>query len=139
SFAPVDGSNGAEYALTVTAGSGEGSISLNFDPTQVTDLAGNAVAGGTFGSRANYAASEFSSLLGVADLNGDGKPDILTRSSNPDGISALINNGDGTFKGEASVVAPPRSDYVAITDVNGDGHADILTTDQDNNELSVFL
>jgi hypothetical protein len=36
----------------------------------------------------------------VADLNGDGKPDILVGYMQPDSVQVLINNGDGTFRDE---------------------------------------
>jgi hypothetical protein len=36
----------------------------------------------------------------VADLNGDGKLDILVGYTQPDMVQVLINNGDGTFRDE---------------------------------------
>jgi hypothetical protein len=36
----------------------------------------------------------------VADLNGDGLPDLLVGYANPDVVQVLINNGDGTFRDE---------------------------------------
>lgn len=36
----------------------------------------------------------------VADLNGDGNPDILVAYAQPDVVQVLINNGDGTFRDE---------------------------------------
>jgi hypothetical protein len=50
---------------------------------------------GTFKAPANYplVISPFSSLV-VADMNGDGKPDIVGLNND----LTLINNGDGTFR-----------------------------------------
>jgi hypothetical protein len=36
----------------------------------------------------------------VADLNGDGHPDLLVGYAQPDAVQVLINNGDGTFRDE---------------------------------------
>ncbi len=36
----------------------------------------------------------------IADLNGDGHPDLLVGYAQPDMVQVLINNGDGTFRDE---------------------------------------
>ena len=54
---------------------------------------------GTFAPRVTYTSPQYwVASAAVADLNGDGKLDIIT-----DGIQVLLNNGDGTFTNDASV------------------------------------
>ena len=73
-------------------------------------------------------ASVQSNDVFLADVNGDGKPDIVI--SNADGtISVLLNKGKGTF-GTASLITSvaalsPHLNALAIADFNGDGKLDI--------------
>jgi len=75
--------------------------------------------------------------VAIADLNGDGKPDIVAANCAPLGADAcngdrgvvgvLLGKGDGTF---AQVVSYDSGGYgatsVAISDMNGDGKQDVV-------------
>lgn len=67
--------------------------------------------------------------VAIADLNADGKADIVTANYFPDNVSVLLGNGDGTFAAAVNVpvVAGGAPQAVAIGDVNGDGKPDIVT------------
>jgi hypothetical protein len=39
--------------------------------------------------------------VAVADVNGDGRPGIVTANSRSKDVSVLLGNGDGTFPGPA--------------------------------------
>jgi len=73
-------------------------------------------------------ASVQSTDVFLADVNGDGHPDIVI--SNADGtISVLLNKGKGTF-GAAILISSvaalsPHLNALAIADFNGDGKLDI--------------
>jgi Big-like domain-containing protein/VCBS repeat protein len=68
----------------------------------------------------------------VADVNGDGKPDLIV--SNACGsdcstgvVGVLRGNGDGTFQPPVSYSSGGNHPYsVAVGDVNGDGKPDLL-------------
>src|ERR1019366_3412245 len=69
--------------------------------------------------------------VAVADVNGDGNPDLLVANYASGTVGVLLGNGDGTFKAAvtyASGAAYPVS--IAITDVNGDGRPDLLVANQ---------
>jgi hypothetical protein len=67
----------------------------------------------------------------VADLNGDGKPDLLvanqcTSSICNGSVGVLSANGDGNFKTAVTYKCSGRAYSVAVADVNGDGKPDLL-------------
>jgi Na+-translocating ferredoxin:NAD+ oxidoreductase RnfD subunit len=63
----------------------------------------------------------------AADLNGDGRPDLIVTTTN--GIKLLWNNGNGTFSEGARAAGMNASGWftgVAVADVNGDGRPDVF-------------
>ena len=112
---------------------------------------------GTFQPAVKYdSGGAFTSSVAVADVNGDGKPDLIVANecilldcepSSAGGVSVLLGNGDGTFRTAVSYSSggqDPRS--VAVADVNGDGKLDLLvanscdnTDDCTNSSVGVLL
>jgi Bacterial Ig-like domain (group 3)/FG-GAP-like repeat/Viral BACON domain/S-layer homology domain len=90
---------------------------------------------GTFASPVEYSAGGMPSAVAVGDLNGDGKPDLVTIVPTADTqgllIVVLLGNGDGTFSAPNSyplyTTAPLEEFITAIVleDVNGDGKLDL--------------
>ncbi len=70
----------------------------------------------------------------VADVNGDGSPDIITANgfTGGQGVSLLLGNGDGSFKPRRTVVATGSPTFVAVADFNGDGKADLAIANGPN-------
>jgi hypothetical protein len=93
---------------------------------------------GTFGSAINYAAGYGSYSVAVADLNGDGHPDLAianqcvsATSCSNGAVTILLNNGNGTFQpGTTYASGGQGSVSVAIKDLNGDGFPDIILANQ---------
>jgi hypothetical protein len=119
------------------------------NPSAVTVLLGNG--DGTFTTAGSYAlgdplytGSDSAPSVAVADLNGDGKPDLVATESDQGGYSnsvcVLLNNGNGTFSGPtcfSTGVGIPLS--AAVADLNGDHKPDIVTANFNANTVSVFL
>jgi hypothetical protein len=76
----------------------------------------------------NVAVLYDSTILGVADFNNDGDPDIAV-VDNAGNIDVLLGHGDGTFS--APVVSPlsvQPAEGAVIRDFNGDGNLDLATS-----------
>ena len=94
---------------------------------------------GSFQARREYAADEGAESVAIGDLNGDGKPDLVTANvGDVTSVSVFPNGGDGSF--------PARRDYktgddprsVAIGDLNGDRKPDLVTANLEDNTVSVL-
>ena len=108
----------------------------NHGPGAVGVLLGNG--DGTFQTAVNYdTGGDSSSYVVVADVNGDGKPDLIVANDCADNncsegsIGVLLGNGDGTFQ---TVVTYASGGYfatsLAVADVNGDGKPDIVVVNE---------
>jgi hypothetical protein len=112
-----------------------------------TDYLGNGVevllndGHGHFGAPVFYSTGPGSNPRGVAlaDLNHDGKLDMVVTDSNTNAISIFLGNGDGTFQSPVTYsTAGSYPDAVAVGDVNGDGKLDVVTIDFSSEDISVF-
>lgn len=97
----------------------------------------------------NDGTGKFTSLLGrlpastanavaVADLTGDGRPDLVVGNAGQDFL--LVNDGTGKFINETSARLP-EEDYVTqdveLADVDKDGDLDMVVGNEDGNRLLV--
>jgi hypothetical protein len=92
----------------------------------------------TYGSGGLYANS-----VTVADVNGDGKPDLVAANYLSNNAGVILGNGDGTFQ-TAVTYGSGGSVYlysVAVADVNGDGKPDLLAANCgcDNGTVGVLI
>jgi FG-GAP-like repeat len=74
----------------------------------------------------------------LADVNGDGFPDIVTANGfvyKGAGVSVLLGNGDGTFKPAKTIVAGGNPSWIVVGDFNHDGKADIAVANEPDPNL----
>jgi len=93
---------------------------------------------GTFKPAVSYdSGGEYAYSVAVADVNADGKPDLLVANYCADsscavgGVDVFLGNGDGTFQPVVSYGSGGQNaESVAVVDVNGDGKPDLLVANQ---------
>jgi hypothetical protein len=126
--------NGDGKADIVTAniqgGTGAGSLSI---------LLGNG--NGTFHSAINNNAGWNRPVnVQIADVNGDGHPDLVVANNASSGfVSVLLGNGNGTFGPNMSFAAGSYTFAVAVADLNGDGKPDLIAPSPADNTVKILL
>jgi hypothetical protein len=74
----------------------------------------------------------------IADVNLDGKPDVIVGNTNNGGISVLLGNGT-RIGGATNFLTGERVISVAVSDFNGDGKPDIAAGLGNSSNVSVLL
>jgi hypothetical protein len=103
----------------------------------VSVLLGNG--DGTFQTAQSFAVGVLPRSVGVADVNGDGKPDLVVANESSGTVSVLSGNGDGTFAAARNFTTGLYPVAVVVADVNGDGHPDLVTANHAGARASVLL
>jgi len=117
------GTNSGDGSLGVLLSNGGGS----FQPVVIYDSGG-----------------ELAFSAAIADVNGDGKLDLVTGNQNfqrgNGSAGVLLGNGDGTFRPVLTFDTGGRFALsVAVADVNGDGKPDLLAANEADNSVAVLI
>jgi hypothetical protein len=133
-------------ANVVTNGASGVNISGTFsgNGVGVTNINLAANSGGAISWLGNFALNSAPFLFDapnavvVADVNGDGKPDLISASSGANALTVLTNNGSGGFGNYVHLTVGGSPLSLTTTDVNGDGKVDLITANYGANTLTVL-
>ena len=79
---------------------------------------------GAFANAGCLLTSDAAQVVRVADLNGDGIPDLVLLG--PKGVSIALGDGQGGFRELPTMDVGPNATGLSVADVNGDGKPDLL-------------
>ncbi len=119
--------NGYNYSQAATDFDGDGNLDMVVQVVDRVDVL-KGLGDGTFRQTFEYVpTSGYPTFIATADLNHDGKPDIVATIANAPTarIEVLPGNGDGTFQAPLAVTLPCCVTALAVADFNGDGKPDV--------------
>jgi hypothetical protein len=101
--------------------------------------------GGSF-ARRDYRTADDPRWVAIADVSGDGKPDLATANYSVSNVSVLVNRGDGSFQARLDYRTAPVdriggywASSLALGDLNGDGKRDLAIANANANRVAVLL
>jgi hypothetical protein len=139
--------SGATYApITVTINGLTARANGSFIPTFVGD--GSAISSNTFGPRLDFPSGNGPLGIAAADMDGDGRPDIVVGNVWDHTISIFRNTSTpGSISFAPRVDLPPMvvgqpslgdPNYIFVADLDGDGKPDILVCDWWHVQILVY-
>jgi hypothetical protein len=103
----------------------------------VSVLLGNG--DGTFQPAQSYQVGANAHNVQAADLDGDGRLDLVVVDNGSNSVSVLLGNGDGTFQPRQDFAVGAGPDLAAFGDFNGTGTPSLAVANGDSNTVSVLL
>lgn len=108
------------------------------------NLTTNGAVAPVFAAAQTFTVGTSPSAIAVADVNRDGKTDIVVTDQTSSMVSILLNttpsnNAAATFLTDAEFATGGSPIAVALQDVNGDGVLDVVTANAGDNSVSVLV
>lgn len=77
--------------------------------------------------------------VAVADMNSDGRSDLIVANCAENSVSVLTNKGGGVFGGASNYPVGTGPVSVIVADMNLDGRLDIVTANKEDSTISMLL
>jgi len=138
------------FSMTAADLNGDGKPDLivaNYNSNTVSVLLNTTAPGATtpsFAAQQTFATGSEPRFVTAADVNGDGKPDLIVANLNSDTVSVLLNTtAPGatapSFAAQQTFATGSDPQFVTAADVNGDGKPDLIVANRVSNTVSVLL
>src|SRR5437870_5290133 len=102
-------------------------------------LTSSAQAPASFNPAVSFPTGALPITVGIADVNGDGRPDLLTVNTGANTVSVLLGNGAGSFGPKTDFATGAVPHGLAIADLDGDRNPDLVVANTGANTVSVLL
>jgi len=137
---------GASYAPITVLNASNHLSGYSRTPFIVTFLGTGGITTSTFASPQTFSTGNAPQFVAVADIDGDGKADIVVVNQNDNTMGVFLNKSSsgsitsGSFAAEVTFSTGTGSypNGIAIGDLDGDGKLDVVTANTGNASLSVF-
>ena len=93
---------------------------------------------GVFGFKTTLTAGSGSFCVAAADLNGNGRVDLVSANFTPGTLTVFTNNGSGVFGSNATLTVDSAPVFVAAADINRDGKLDLISASSGKGTLTVL-
>jgi hypothetical protein len=147
-FRPAIGSplkvGGSSFVVADFNGDGKADLAVGSNTSKdVTVLLGDGAGGFRVAAGSPITVAGLPANVTAADLNGDGKVDLVVPFAATPRVTILLGDGSGRFApapGSPLAIAGryPLS-AVAVADFNGDGKVDLAGVDSESDRISILL
>lgn len=113
-------------------------------PFALTSNSRNSIGAADFDPATNFSLTGKADDTETGDIDGDGKPDIITLNQATNSVSIFKNNSvkgsinSSSFEKKADLVVGKSASDIELSDIDGDGKLDIIVAIADDKTISIF-